>query len=86
MAMTNWSQLINDLQDKKRRGTHATNCVKSLQDKKLGNMTQKEIAECVPCSQNYISDLKTGKKGKRISHEIAEGLKRLHGQKIHPVA
>lgn len=64
--MTNWSQIINDLQDKKK-----------------ANMTQQEIAESVPCSQNYISDLKTGKKGKRISHEIAEGLKKLHQQKIH---
>ncbi len=48
--MTNWSQLISDLQDKKK-----------------GNMTQLEIAKRVPCSQNYISDLKTGKKGLTIS-------------------
>ena len=66
--MTDWSQLIKDLQDKKK-----------------GNMTQQQIAESVPCSQNYISDLKTGKKGKRLSYEIAEGLKRLHKEKIHPV-
>lgn len=59
--MTYWSQLINDLQDKKK-----------------GNMTQKQIADSVPCSQNYISDLKAGKKGKRISYEIADGLKKLH--------
>lgn len=45
--MTDWSQLIKDLQDKKK-----------------GNMTQQQIAESVPCSQNYISDLKAGKKGK----------------------
>lgn len=63
--MTNWSQLISDLQDKEQ-----------------GNMTQSEIAKRVPCSQNYISDLKTGKKGKRISHAIAEGLKELHEQII----
>ena len=67
--MTNWSEMINDLQDKKK-----------------GNMTQQEIADLVPCSQNYISDLKTGKKGKRISHEIAEGLKKLHEQIMHPAA
>ena len=54
--MTYWSQLINDLQDKKK-----------------GNMRQKEIAKSVSCSQNYISDLKTGKKGKRVSYEIANG-------------
>ena len=65
--MTDWSQLIQDLQDKKK-----------------GNMTQQQIAESVPCSQNYISDLKAGKKGKRLSYEIAEGLKRLHKEKIHP--
>lgn len=69
MAMTNWSQLITDLQDKQK-----------------GNMTQQEIAERVPCSQNYISELKTGKRGKRVSHDIAEGLKKLHEQIIHPAA
>jgi len=63
--MTNWSQLIKDLQDKQK-----------------GQMTQQQIAESVSCSQNYISDLKTGKKGKRISYEIAEGLKKLHQEKI----
>ncbi|WP_296279519.1 XRE family transcriptional regulator [uncultured Acinetobacter sp.] len=63
--MMNWSQLINDLQDKDK-----------------GNMTQQEIAFLVPCSQNYISDLKAGKKGKRLSHEIAEGLKKLHEEKV----
>lgn len=63
--MTNWSQLIKDLQDKRK-----------------GQMTQQQIAESVSCSQNYISDLKTGKKGKRISYEIAEGLKKLHQEKI----
>ncbi len=68
-AMTNWSQIISELQDKEK-----------------GNMTQQEIAEVVPCSQNYISDLKTGKKGKRISHHIAQGLIKLHQQKIHTAA
>ena len=63
--MTYWSQLINDLQDKKK-----------------GNMRQKEIAKSVSCSQNYISDLKRGKKGKRVSYEIANGLKELHKEKI----
>ena len=63
--MTNWSQLIKDLQDKTK-----------------ANMTQHQIAESVSCSQNYISDLKTGKKGKRISYEIAEGLKKLHHEKV----
>lgn len=63
--MTNWSQLISDLQDKEQ-----------------GNLTQIEIAKRVPCSQNYISDLKAGKKGKRISHAIADGLIKLHEQII----
>lgn len=67
--MTNWSQLIIELQDKNK-----------------GNMTQQEIAANIPCSQNYISDLKTGKKGKRISHEKAEALKKLHQEKIHSAA
>ncbi|ENW15606.1 hypothetical protein L313_2789 [Acinetobacter haemolyticus CIP 64.3 = MTCC 9819] len=71
--MTIWSQLINDLQDKEK-----------------GNMTQQEIAneiaKVVPCSQNYISDLKTGKKGKRLSHQIAQGLINLHQQKVQPSA
>lgn len=67
--MTDWSQIIKDLQDKKK-----------------GNMTQQQIAESVPCSQNYISDLKTGKKGKRLSYEIAHGLKELHKQKIQSAA
>ncbi|HHQ1362339.1 helix-turn-helix domain-containing protein [Acinetobacter nosocomialis] len=56
--------------------------ISDLQDKGKGNMTQQEIAESVHCSQNYISDLKKGKKGKRISHEIAQGLINLHQQKI----
>ena len=60
--------------------------INDLQDKQKGNMTQQEIADLVPCSQNYISDLKTGKKGKRISHEIAEGLKKLHEQIMYPAA
>ena len=47
-------------------------------------MTQQQIAESVPCSQNYISDLKAGKKGKRLSYEIADGLKRLHKEKVNP--
>ena len=63
--MTYWSQLINDLQDKKK-----------------GNMRQKEIAKSVSCSQNYISDLKIGKKGKRLSYEIANGLKELHKERV----
>lgn len=63
--MTNWSQLIKDLQDKEK-----------------GNLTQAQIAELIPCSQNYISDLKTGKKGKRLSYEIADGLKKLHELKV----
>lgn len=67
--MTNWSQLIIDLQDKEK-----------------GNLTQAEIAVLVPCSQNYISDLKAGKKGKRLSYEIAEGLKKLHKQKVQTSA
>lgn len=36
--------------------------ISDLQDKEKGNMTQQEIAESVHCSQNYISDLKKGKK------------------------
>lgn len=56
--------------------------IKDLQDKTKGNMTQQQIAESVHCSQNYVSDLKTGKKGKRISYEIAEGLKKLHQEKV----
>lgn len=66
--------------------TYWSQLINDLQDKQKGNMTQQEIAENVPCSQNYISDLKTGKKGKRISYEIAEGLKKLHQQKISSAA
>lgn len=66
--------------------TYWSQLITDLQDKNLGNMTQKEIAESVPCSQNYISDLKTGKKGKRLSYEIAHGLKELHRQKIQSAA
>lgn len=60
--------------------TYWSQLIKDLQDKDKGNMTQKEIALEAFCSQNYISDLKTGKKGKRISHEIAKNLERLHQQ------
>lgn len=63
--MTDWSQIIKDLQDKQK-----------------GGMTQQQIAQSVPCSQNYISDLKAGKKGKRLSYEIAFGLQRLYEQKV----
>ena len=66
--------------------TNRSQLISDLQDKEKGNMTQSEIAKRVPCSQNYISDLKTGKKGKRISHDIAEGLKNLHKQVIQPAA
>lgn len=41
-------------------------------------MTQQEIADAIPCSQNYISDLSRGIKGKRLSYEIAQGLLALH--------
>lgn len=41
-------------------------------------MTQQEIADSVPCSQNYISDISRGVCGKRPSHDIAAGLLKLH--------
>ena len=56
--------------------------IADLLDKNKGNMTQQEIADVVDCSQNYISDLKTGKRGKRISYLIAESLKKLHAEKV----
>lgn len=52
-----------------------------LLDKNKGNMTQQEIADVVDCSQNYVSDLKTGKRGKKLSYLIAESLKKLHAEK-----
>ena len=61
--------------------THWSQLIKDLQDK--GNMTQKEIAEIASCSQNYISDLKTGKRGKGVSYKIAKNLEQLHQQKIN---
>lgn len=66
--------------------TYWSQLINDLQDKEKGNMTQKEIADSVPCSQNYISDLKTGKKGKRVSHEIGKGLEALYKQKISSAA
>lgn len=66
--------------------TYWSQLINDLQNKEKGNMTQQEIAKSVPCSQNYISDLKTGKKGKRVSYEIANGLKELHKQKISSAA
>lgn len=66
--------------------TYWSQLINDLQDKEKGNMTQQEIADSVPCSQNYISDLKTGKKGKRVSHEIAKGLEALYKQKFSPAA
>ncbi|WP_156189028.1 helix-turn-helix domain-containing protein [Acinetobacter indicus] len=56
--------------------------INDLLDKDKGAMTQQQIAESISCSQNYISDLKTGKRGKRLSYEIAEGLRKLHEQKV----
>ena len=66
--------------------TYWSQLINDLQNKEKGNMTQQEIADSVPCSQNYISDLKTGKKGKRVSYEIANGLKELHKQKTSSAA
>ena len=51
-----------------------------IADIQESGMTQNDIACAVSCSQNYISDLKTGKKGKRVSHEIAVGILNLHKQ------
>ncbi|AWL29253.1 XRE family transcriptional regulator [Acinetobacter defluvii] len=62
--------------------TYWSQLINELQDKEKGNMSQHEIAAQVPCSQNYISELKAGKKGKRISHEIAKGLEDLHKKKV----
>lgn len=61
--------------------TYWSQLIKDLQDK--GKMTQKEIAEVALCSQNYISDLKTGKRGENVSYKIAKNLEQLHKQKIN---
>lgn len=44
----------------------------------LSGMTQPQIAAEVDCVQSYISDLETGKKGKRVSHTIAKNILLLH--------
>lgn len=61
--------------------TYWSQLITDLQDK--GNMTQKEIADIALCSQNYISDLKTGKRGENVSYKIANSLEQLHKQKVN---
>lgn len=51
--------------------------------KHFSGMTQPQIAAEINCAQSYISDLETGKKGKRLSHNIAKGLLALH-EKVKP--
>lgn len=46
-----------------------------LEDKGL---TQTEIGTSVGCSQSYISDLKSGRRGQRLQYEIGVALHELH--------
>lgn len=49
-----------------------------VNDLRERGFTQQQIADAVPCSQNYISNISSGVSGKRPSHDIAQGLLALH--------
>lgn len=44
-------------------------------------MTQHQIAEAAGISQAHVSDLMTGKRGKRLSFEIGQRLSALHAKR-----
>lgn len=52
-----------------------------VNDLREEGLTQQQIADAVPCSQNYISNISKGICGKRPSHDIAQGLLALHKAK-----
>ena len=57
------------------------NWVSMISDLQKMGMTQSEIAKHLNCSQSYISELKTGKKGKFISHQLGEQIATLWREK-----
>jgi transcriptional regulator with XRE-family HTH domain len=52
-------------------------CKKIITDLEDSGLTQNEIAKLAGCSQGHVSDLKTGRRGKRLSHEVATALMQL---------
>lgn len=48
-----------------------------IADLEESGLKQEEIAEKVGCSQSHISDLKTGRRGKRMGFQLGEALKSL---------
>lgn len=49
-------------------------------------LTQVEMAQALDCSQGYISDLKTGRRGKRVDYFFGEKLLALYKLKCPQVA
>lgn len=50
-------------------------------------MTQQQIADAIPTSQGHISDLRSGRRGKRLSYDTARKLLALaasRGVSTHP--
>lgn len=53
---------------------------KLIRDLQQAGMTQAEIAASVGCSQPHISDIATGRRGRRMAYEVGAGLVRLHAE------
>jgi transcriptional regulator with XRE-family HTH domain len=53
------------------------NCKKMIYDLEESGLTQTQIADRIGSSQGYVSDLKTGRRGKRISLETGQKLQDL---------
>ena len=60
------------------------NWAKLIKDLQQAGMTQAEIAASVGCSRPHISDIATGRRGRRMAYEVGAGLVRLHAEHAAP--
>lgn len=57
---------------------------KITQDLIATSLTQKELADLIPCSQSLINAFLNGKRGSRPSKSIGDRLEELHKQRCRP--
>lgn len=50
---------------------------KKISDLEEQGLTQEQIGRLIDCSQSYVSELKTGRRGKRLDYKIGSRLMEL---------
>lgn len=53
------------------------NWKQAIADLESTGLTQVEIGQAVGCSQSQVSDLKTGRRGKRLNYDVGLKLQKL---------